>query len=82
MVVESNEVAEKFCQNWNSQIASIRAIFISTYHTKQLNPWPTPPASHVVIYSQLSTCPGEVEPFKHYWQASETIHSKNNPISF
>ena len=44
-------------------MASVGAIFTSTYHTKQLNPWPTLLASCVVIYIWLSAYPGEVEPF-------------------
>ena len=51
-------------------MASVVTIFSSTYHTKQLNPWPTSPASNVAIYSHLSACPGKMEPFKR----SPTIH--------
>ena len=47
-----------------SQMASIGAIFTSTYHTKQLNPWLNSLASRVVNYSQLSACQGDVEPFE------------------
>ena len=47
-----------------SQMASIDAIFISTYHTKQLNPWPNSLASRVVNYSQLSACQGDMQPFE------------------
>ena len=39
-----------------NQMASIGAIFTSTYHTKELNPWPNSPASRVVKNSQLSAC--------------------------
>ena len=49
-----------------SQMASIGAIVSSTYHTRHLNPLPTSPASCVVIYTQLSACPGEIEPFKDH----------------
>ena len=45
-------------------MALIGTTFRSTYLTKQLNPWPNSPASHVVIYSWLSTCPVEIEPVK------------------
>ena len=45
-------------------MASIDAIFTSTYHTKQLNPWPNSSASCVVNYSQLSPCQGDMEPFE------------------
>ena len=47
-----------------SQIASIGVIFTTTYHTKQLNPWPNSSASRVVNYSQLSACQGDMEPFE------------------
>ena len=43
-------------------MASICAIFTSTYHTKQLNPWPNSSASHVVNYSWLSVCQEEIQP--------------------
>ena len=45
-------------------MASIGVIFTSTYHTKQLNPWPNSSASRVVNYSQLSACQGDMEPFE------------------
>ena len=45
---------------------SISTIFTSTYHTKQLNLWPNSSTSGVVNYSQLSACPGEMEPFKDH----------------
>ena len=44
-----------------SQMASIGAIFVSTYHTKQLNPWPNSSANHVVNYSWLSACQGYMQ---------------------
>ena len=47
-----------------SQIASIGTIFSSTYHTKQLNPWPNSSASHVVNYSQLSACQVDMQSFE------------------
>ena len=31
---------------------------------KPLNPWPNSPASHMMIYSQLSAFQGQIEPFK------------------
>ena len=49
-----------------SQMASIGVIFTSTYHTKQLNPWPNSSASRVVNYSQLSACQGDMQPFEGY----------------
>ena len=48
----------------NSQMASIGAIFTSTCHTKQLNPWQNPSASYVVNHSQLSACQGKMGPFE------------------
>ena len=48
----------------NSQMASIGAIFTSTCHTKQLNPWPNSSASHVVNYNGLSPCQGKIGPFE------------------
>ena len=63
--VGSHEVAEKgYIFTKNSQMTSIGAIFISTCHTKQLNPWLNSSASCVVIYSQLSACQGKMGPFK------------------
>ena len=47
-----------------SQMASIGAIFTSTYHSKQLNPWQNSPASCVVKYSQLSAFQGDMQPFE------------------
>ena len=47
-----------------SQMASIGVTFTSTYHTKQLNPWPNSSASRVVNYSQLSTCQGDMQLFE------------------
>ena len=61
----SHEVAGKgYVFTINSQIASTGAFLISTYHTKQLNPWSNSSASHVVNYSQLSACQGDMEPFE------------------
>ena len=45
-------------------MASIGVIFTSTYHTKQLNPWPNSSASRVVNYSQLYACQGDMQPFE------------------
>ena len=47
-----------------SQMASTRAVFTSTYHTKHINPWPNSSASCVVNYSHLSSCSGNMEPFE------------------
>ena len=46
--------------------ASTDAICTSTYHTKQLNPWPNLLASHAVNCSQLSPFQREIEPFKDH----------------
>ena len=64
-----HEVAGKgYVFTKTSQMASIGVVFTSTYHTKQLNPWPNPwqnsSASHVVNYSQLSACQGDMQPFE------------------
>ena len=48
----------------NSQMASIGAIFTSTYRTKQLNPWPNSSTNRVVNYSRLSACQGDIELFE------------------
>ena len=47
-----------------TKTASVGAIFTSTYHTKQLNPWSNSSASRVVNYSRLSGCQGDIEPFE------------------
>ena len=71
-----------------SQMASIGAIFISTYHTKQLNPWLNASASCVVNYSRLSACQGYVEPFggdpstRGHLTSLRTSHSKSSPGNF
>ena len=59
----------------NSQMVSIGAIFTSTYHTKQLNPWPNSLASCVVNYSWVSDYQGEREPIyvppEHSWMSDK-----------
>ena len=45
-------------------MASVGAIFTSTYHTKQLNPWTNSSASRVVNYSWLSACQEDMQPFE------------------
>ena len=65
--VGSHEVAGKgYVFTKTSQMASICVIFTSTYHTKQLNPWPNSSTSRVVNYSQLSACQGDMQPFEGY----------------
>ena len=67
----SHEVAGKgsiFTKN--REMTTTGAIFTSTCHTKQLNPWPNSSASRVVIHSRvhsrLSTCQRKMGPFKGY----------------
>ena len=48
----------------NNQMASIGAIFTSTYLAKQLNPWPNSSTSYVVNYIQLSASQGHMESFE------------------
>ena len=65
------------------QIAAVIAILSPyTYHTKQLNPQIMSPDNHMVIYSWLSTYPGEtVEPFRKHLkhsQASPYQHATAN----
>ena len=61
----SHEVAGKgYVFTKTSQMASIGVIFTSTYHTKQLNPWPNSSASRVMNYSRLSACQGDMGPFE------------------
>ena len=75
----SHEVVGKdYVFTKNSQMASIGAIFISTYHTKQLNPWPNSLASHLVNYNQLSACQGDMESFEGYLGTHECLISLRN----
>ena len=48
----------------NSQMASIGAIFTSTYQTKQLNPCPNPSASSCGELQLLSAYQGNMELFE------------------
>ena len=50
----------------NREMTSIGAIFASTCHTEQLNPWPNSSASHVVFHSRLSACQGKMGTLKGY----------------
>ena len=62
-------------------MAFIGTIFTSTYHTKELNPWPNSSARCVVNYSWLSACQGDMKPFEalmDVWQTSETSHNKSS----
>ena len=61
----SHKVAGKgYVFTKNSQMTSIGAIFTSTCHTKQLNPWPNSSVSCVVIHSWLSAYQGKMGPFE------------------
>ena len=61
----SHKVAGKgYVFTKTSQMASIGVIFTSTYHAKQLNPWPNSLPSRVVNYSQLSACQWDMQPFE------------------
>ena len=53
-----------------TQMASIGAIFTSSYHTKQLNPWQNSSASRMVNYSWLSGCQRDVTKQLNPWQNS------------
>ena len=46
------------------QMKSTGAIFTSTYHTKQLNPWPNSSVSRVMNYSWRSTCQEDIQSFE------------------
>ena len=59
----------------------IGAIFTSTYHTKQLNPWPYSSASYVVNYSQLSACQLAMEPSKDHPSTRESLTSERNNLA-
>ena len=54
------------------------AIFTSTYHINQLNPWPNSLASCVVNYSQPSACQGEMEPFEDHLSTCGRLTSIRN----
>ena len=62
----SHEVAGKgyYVFTKNKEMTTNGAIFTSTYHTKQLNPWPNSSASRMVNYTQLSACQGDMQPFE------------------
>ena len=80
----SHKVAGKgYIFTKTSQVASIGVIF-TTYHTKQLYPWPNSSASRVVNYSQLSACQGDMQPFEGdlYTRGRLTSHSKSSPDNF
>ena len=77
--VGSHEVTGKgYVFTKTSQMAFIGVIFTSTYHTKQLNPWPNSLASRVVNYSQLSACQGDMQPFEGDLYTRERLTSLRN----
>ena len=77
--VGSHDVAGKaYVFTKASQMASIGAIFTSTYHTKQVNPWSNSSASCVVNFSQLSTCQGDMQPFEGNLSTCECLTSLRN----
>ena len=56
-----------FKESWLPHtIINIYKCQFCTYHTEQLNTCPNSSASHVVNYSRLSTCHGEMEPFNDH----------------
>ena len=60
-------MAGKGCNHTeNSQIVSIGAISTSTYHTKQLNAYPSSLPSLFVNYIWLSACPRKIELVKDH----------------
>ena len=65
-------------------MVSIGIIFTSTYHTKKLNLWPNSSGSHVLNYSQLSSCQGEMELFEDHPSTCGhlTSHSKSSLSNF
>ena len=73
-------VGKGYINTENSQVASIGAIFTSTYHTKQLNPWPNSSASCVVYYSQLSACQGKMEQFEDHPSDCRCLISLRNKL--
>ena len=75
----NDQVAEKAqSKTENRQMASVGIIFSFIHHTKQLNPWLNSPARHVMIYNQLSACPGKMEPFKDHPSTSGHLTSLRN----
>ena len=63
-----------------SQMASIGVIFTSTYHKKQLNPWPNSSASCVVNYSQLLLVKGICSHLKATHTLVDVLTSLRNKL--
>ena len=82
-MVWSHEVAGKSCiHTENSHIASIGAISTSTYHTKQLNAYPTSSASVFVNYNWLLACPRKIELVKDHPNTHGHLTSLRNNLIF
>ena len=79
--MDSHKVAGKgYVFTKTNQMASIGVIFTSTYHKKQLNPWPNSSASRVVNYSQLSASQGEMDPFEGDPYTRGRLTSRKNKL--
>ena len=80
-MVRSHEMAGKvYIHTENSQIVSIGAISTSTYHTKQLNAYPSSPASLFVNYNWLSACPMKTELVKDHPNTHERLTGLRNKL--
>ena len=78
----SHEVAGKsYFFTKTSQMGSFGVIFTSTYHTKQLNPWPNSSASCVVAKGICSHIKA-TRTLMDLRQASETSPSKSSLCNF
>ena len=71
-------VSKGYVNPENRQMASTGAIFTPTYHIKQLNPWQNSSVGHVVNYSWLSACQGEMEPFQDHLHTHGRLTSLRN----
>ena len=70
-------VGKGYVNTENCQMVSIGAVFTSTYHKKQLNPWPNSSAS-LVNYSWLLACQGDMEPFEEHPSSCGRLTSLRN----
>ena len=68
--------------NGHELVSLIFKLHIRSYHSKQLNPLSTLLDSCVVIYSQLSICPGEMEPFKDYLSTCGHLTNSSGWMTF
>ena len=78
MVGSQKVMGKSYVNTEASQIVCIGAIFNSTYHMKQLNPWLNSPASCMMIYGWFSAYKGEMEPFKHHPSTRECLKCLRN----